>query len=70
MELSNFKLEKTEGEDATNWRYFSSVDVTTGFWFWKKTARRGICRNFIGSYFFTDTGEYVPSDDVEKLARV
>lgn len=69
MQLSNFKLEKTEGKNNLDWKFFASVDVTTGFLFWKKTERKQICREWGLHYFFTDTGKYTPDTQAEELAR-
>lgn len=68
MKLSNFKLEKTEGKNALNWKFFASVDVSTGFLFWRKTERRNICRHYGDFYFFTDNGKYTPAYQAEALA--
>lgn len=69
MRLSNFKLERTEGINAIDWKYFASVDVETGILFWKKKERKLICRQYGGFYFFVDTGKYTPNRDAEELAR-
>jgi hypothetical protein len=70
MKLSNFELIKTKGTNAIDLVYFAEVDVTTGFcWPFKKTVRREVFRSYASFWFFTDTGEWTPSDDCEKLAR-
>jgi hypothetical protein len=73
MRLSNFKLIKTSGNKIFEKKYLAEVDLTTtsGAWFWKKenTVRRTIGKEFIGFWFFTDTGEYTPSLQAEELAR-
>ena len=69
MKLSNFELEKTEGDSLENRKYFALVDVTTGFLFWKKTSRVQIFRKYAGYWFFVSTGEYTPEYQAERLAR-
>lgn len=69
MKLSNFRLDRVEGDWIVNRKYFASVDVETGWLFWKKVERKNICRPFGGFYFFVDSGEFAPVLEVEKLAR-
>lgn len=69
MRISNFTLDKIEGNSPTTWKYRASIDVTTGTLFWKKTVRRQITRDFAACWHFNDTGEYTPGLEVETLAR-
>lgn len=69
MRISNFTLDKTEGTSPTTWKYRASIDVTTGYLFWKRTVRREITREFAEHWFFCDTGEFTPGWEVEALAR-
>lgn len=68
MKLSNFALEKVEGDSALNKKFFASVDVTTGFIF-KKTEKKSIMRKYGGRWVFVETGEYTPTFQAESLAR-
>ena len=69
MKLSNFRLDKTEGNSALNKVFFASVDVEEGALFWKKTERRNICRRYTGNWYFVDSGEFTPEMQAERLAR-
>jgi hypothetical protein len=68
MKLSNFRLLKITGNNALNWKFKASVDVTTGFIF-KKTITREIYRTYASYWYFSDTGEFTPGNEVEKLVR-
>jgi hypothetical protein len=68
MKLSNFVLTKTTGKSC-DWKYFATVDVTTGFWIWKKTVNLEICRHYAGFWFYLDSGLFLPLGQVECLAR-
>lgn len=65
MKLSNFKLTH-DGSDGTQ---FASVDVTTGFWPFRKT-RRAVVYSFGTSWRFAGTGEFIPAGKIEKLSNV
>lgn len=69
MKLSNFNLERTEGKSPIYWKFFATVDVESGFWFWKKKEQKLICREYGGYYFFVDTGKFTPLWSAENLAR-
>lgn len=69
MVISNFKLLETKGNNCLNKVYIAEVDVTTGWWFWKKTRRVRIFRPFGEYYRFLDNGEFTPGLSVENLAR-
>lgn len=64
----NFVFIKEEGR-LFDKRLFAEVDVTEGLLWWKKTARRKIVKNYVGSWFFMDTGEFCPGYDVDNLER-
>lgn len=68
MKLSNFKLERTEGNGPLDLVYHASVDVESGFLFVKTKERRRIIRKFAGFWYFVDNGEWVP-DKITALAR-
>ena len=46
---------------------FASVDVTTGFFLWKKVVTRSITGEITGPWTFVDTGEATPAGQVEGL---
>ena len=71
MKISNFTLDKVKGTNKFNIdkEYFASVDVETGFLFWKKKERRAIRKEFANHWHFVDTGEWTPGFEVESLAR-
>jgi hypothetical protein len=69
MKLSNFVLIRTKGNSCIDFEYFAEVDVTTGSLWWKKTTRKTIKRNYIGSWHFTDTGKFTPGFQAEELER-
>ena len=57
------------GKNTLDWKFRATVDVTTGFLYWKKTETVEVFKNYIGNWFFTDTGKFTPDDVVEELAR-
>ena len=63
MKISNFELIRTitVGKER---RYLAEIDVTTGFWFWKKTIRRQILSRRLLGWFFIDDGVDVKSTEV------
>jgi len=67
MKLSNFSLDRRTGDSFSNYIFYASVDVTTGFLFWKKTERKEICRKYGETWFFVDTGKYTPSFQVKLI---
>lgn len=69
MKLRNFELTRAEGSTALNKVFFASVDVETGFLFWKKRQRRQIRREYGGLWHFVDTGEFTPGHQADTLAR-
>ena len=69
MKFSNFKLEARTGARYSDYVFFASVDVTTGFLFWKKTERKNISRKIGDYWFFVENGKFTPGFQVEELAR-
>ena len=69
MILSNFKLVEVKGKNALDWTYRATVDVTTGAFF-KKTETKEIFKEFAAFWHFTDTGEFTPDSQAEKLVRI
>ena len=69
MKLSNFKLDRIEGKSVLDKRLFATVDVTTGFLWWKKTENRPIVRSYGEFFRFKDTGEPTPGLQAEELRR-
>jgi hypothetical protein len=69
MKLSKFFMEKTVGSSPLNLGYYASVSVETGFLWWKRTERRDIHRNYVGHWYFVDTGKFTPGFQAEELER-
>ncbi len=67
MQLSNFKMISAD----EGCQVLATVDVTSGFWFFKFTRTRMVgCMNSTLSglpWRFQDTGAYTPSGVVEKM---
>ena len=68
MKLSNFKFIEKIGNNAANWKFRATVDVTTGF-FRKETVTREIYKKYAGNWYFVDVGEFTPGCQVENLVR-
>lgn len=49
--------------------FVSTVDVTTGMLWWKKTKTRMIMRKEGDYWFFVDSGRFTPEWQVENLVR-
>lgn len=66
MKISNFREYKVIGK--YDFKYFASIDVTTGFCRWRKTATSLIHRSFSGTWHFVDTGKFTPPivDELER----
>jgi hypothetical protein len=65
MKLSNFQL-----KDASEKRKKAAVQVTDGHWPFKKIAYREIAKDQYTVYwYFTDTGEFAPDYQAERLYR-
>jgi hypothetical protein len=65
MEYSNFQMiEKQPGNESE----FAEVDVTSGWFRWKKVQRKRLGKGKYGAYWrWLDTGDFVPSE-VENMA--
>lgn len=70
MKLSNFRDLVRTGNNALDWNFSATVDVTTGYLWWKKTRAEQICRSYVGNWFFVSNGEYTPDFLVERMERV
>ena len=73
MKLSNFKLveKKDTGAISGSCSYKATVDVKTGFLFWKKIESKAICKTRHDVFWhFGDTGKYTPGFEVKNLVRV
>ena len=68
MKISNFNLIEVIGDNALNWKFRATVDVTTGI-FKKTTTKREIFKNYAGYWYFADNGQFTPKNDVECLVR-
>jgi hypothetical protein len=69
MKISNYHFEGSTNDSLIEKQFFASIDVTTGFLWWKKTSRRSVSRTFAGYYFFIDDGTPTPRFVVEKLEK-
>ena len=69
MKLSNLRNYTRRGETAIDWKFTATVDVTTGFLWWKKTVTRDVARKFAGFWFFMDNGEHTPGFQMDKLVK-
>lgn len=65
MKISNFVLVETAGNTV----FKATVEVETGILFWKKRKTKEIHREYVGFWFFVDTGKQTPGFVVERLAR-
>jgi len=69
MKISNFELVETKGSDSLDKQFLATVDVETGFLWWKKTKNVKIRKKFACHWFFEETGKWTPGWEVEDLAR-
>lgn len=70
MKISNFRLIVTHhGSWIGEKEYHASVDVETGYLWWKKTEKLEIRRKYAGMWYFVETGIFTPGFEVENLAR-
>ena len=68
MKITNFRALSYVNEGRYNEVLYAYVDVTTGFWRWKKTITRTVYREY--TYWrFVHTGRFTPGDKVECLAH-
>jgi len=58
MEIKNFRDYSRTGQTVLNYRYFATVDVTTGYLWWKKTRELRIFRDYTSYWRFMGSGEY------------
>lgn len=58
MKFSNFKIIEIKPRLILT-EFRAEVDVTTGFWWWKKTVTRSLWRRTGDGYRFADTGELI-----------
>jgi hypothetical protein len=73
MKITNFRNLIVKDSIAT-----AQVDVTTGFWFWKKTETKVVVNKNVWTitgtvinvaWTWADTGKYTPDFEVEELHR-
>lgn len=73
VSFSDFVLTCTKGSNCLDWEYFAEVSVTieTGMLWWKRKTitRRKVSRTYAGHWFFVDTGEYTPGNEIAVLER-
>jgi hypothetical protein len=63
MKLINFRDVYDKGEYK-----FATVDIESGFLFWKKITAAKITKETWGSFWrFVDSGKYTPNHDAERL---
>ncbi len=71
IHIDNFRDVTVTGNNSLNYRADAKITVitTTGFFIKKRTEEtREINKEFAGCWFFTDTGEYCPSE-IENMQR-
>ncbi len=71
IKLKDFRHVIIRGNNALNYRADAKITVvtTTGFFKKKKTEEtREIHKEFVGSWYFSDTGKYCPPE-VEDMQR-
>jgi len=69
MEISNFKLVDVIGVSPITWKFKAVVTVTTKRLFRRAIVeKREIFKSYAGSWYFIDSGDYVPSE-INKLER-
>jgi hypothetical protein len=73
MKISNItevkKLTKTGAAGITiGTMIYCTVDVETGYLWWKKVSKRQVCKQEI-NWFFVDTGDFTPDYQMENLWR-
>ena len=68
MKISNFRFTERTGSDELDWKFKAIVTVETGRIF-KNKVDKEIYKEYAGNWYFTDTGDYTPRGQVEKLER-
>ncbi len=67
MKISNFKASGPWAEDQTH--RFATIDVTTGFLWWKKTVERQVYKEKYSVFWkFVSNGVLTPGFAVEALS--
>jgi hypothetical protein len=66
MKISNFKFQRLEGKSCSEWKAFATVDVKR---FLRDKVPVEVCREYMGTWFFVETGQFTPSYRVETLVR-
>jgi len=66
MKITNFRLTAKINPGTSKEILYADVDVTTGWFFWKKTATRSVFKDWV-HWRFMDTGKPTPSFSVEQL---
>lgn len=69
MTYSNLIITKIKYKYNIPWEYFGTVDITTGFWLFKKTQTHQIFKAGVHWQFLT-TGEYTYGSQVERLEEI
>lgn len=73
MKLSNFVRVEIVANGPSDIMHFGTVDVTnvTGIWKWRKetTQTHNIARRVPSGWFFIETGEFCPHDQIDALER-
>jgi len=68
--LSNFEIFCTARPGTVYEKQYATVDITTGFFRWKKTRTRVIVSGPRGGpWYYLDTGEFLPYLKISALAR-
>ena len=68
MRISNFRDFKEGGSVLEKWEH-ATVDVTTGFWFWKKTVPRAVHRKTGLDWRWFDDGKFVRRLKLHQLGK-
>lgn len=73
MKLSNFVRTKIVANGPVDITHYAEVDVTnvTGVWKWRKetTQRVIIARKEPMGWFFVESGQYLPREEIDALER-
>lgn len=65
----DFELVERVGESPITWKFRAYVIEESGALFWKSRRKREVVKSFAGSWVFSDSGKYAPSD-VDDLCRM
>jgi hypothetical protein len=69
MKVSNFRDYERTGDSILNWRFTATIDVTTGYLWWKKTEPKKIAKKVLSNWFFMDGTGFTPGVDVELMEK-